>query len=523
MSREAKCDILIVGGGTGGCAAAMAACSLGYRVIMTEETSWVGGQLTSQAVPPDEHPWIESHGCTRRYRVFRNQVRQYYRDFYPLNERAMRDPLMNPGNGWVSRLCFEPQVGVAVLNQMLAKYRATGLLEVWLQTVPRSATTEGDSVQSVVVQDLFTGDEVVISAAYVLDATELGDLLPKTGTEYRIGSEGQDVFGEMHAPSESNPGDVQGFTWCMAVGFDPDSDHRIEKPAQYEYWRDLQPAMEPRWPGKLFDWTVVDAITMIPRKFNLFGDMGLFSYRRIIDGSMFHGEVRANDISIINWVQNDHFDRVVDEEPDRAAVVLENSRQQSLSLLYWLQNDAERDEGGYGYPELYLAGDPVGTRDGLAMAPYFRESRRIQAEFMVTEQHVGVLMREGFSGSEKFADSVGIGAYRMDLHPSASGRNSVDLASYPFQIPLGSLIPVRMENLLPACKNLGVTHITNGCYRLHPVEWNIGEAAGLLAAFCLAKGESPRGVYRDENLRKEFQNLCVKQGFELDWPTLRAL
>src|SRR5206468_9538617 len=64
------------------------------------------------------------------------------------------------------------------------------------------------------------------------------------------------------------------------------------------------------------------------------------------------------------------------------------------------------------------------------------------------------------------------------LHPSSGGDNYIDVSSLPFQIPLGSLIPKRVENLLPACKNLGTTHITNGCYRLHPVEWNIGESAG---------------------------------------------
>ena len=37
----------------------------GMRVVLTEETDWIGGQLTSQAVPPDEHPWIESFGRTR--------------------------------------------------------------------------------------------------------------------------------------------------------------------------------------------------------------------------------------------------------------------------------------------------------------------------------------------------------------------------------------------------------------------------------------------------------------------------
>ena len=57
-----KTDILIVGGGTGGVAAALSAAARGKRVVLTEETDWVGGQLTSQGVPPDEHPWIESFG-----------------------------------------------------------------------------------------------------------------------------------------------------------------------------------------------------------------------------------------------------------------------------------------------------------------------------------------------------------------------------------------------------------------------------------------------------------------------------
>src|SRR5947199_10288236 len=64
-ANELGADVVIIGGGTGGCAAALAAARGGARVVMTEETDWIGGQLTSQAVPPDEHPWIESFGCTR--------------------------------------------------------------------------------------------------------------------------------------------------------------------------------------------------------------------------------------------------------------------------------------------------------------------------------------------------------------------------------------------------------------------------------------------------------------------------
>jgi hypothetical protein len=113
------------------------------------------------------------------------------------------------------------------------------------------------------------------------------------------------------------------------------------------------------------------------------------------------------------------------------------------------------------------------------------------------------------------------------LHPStgksgdgSDGDNYIDVGNWPFQIPLGSLIPVRVENLLPACKNLGVTHITNGCYRLHPVEWNIGEAAGVLAAHCLREKLTPRQVRNQVEKLADFQRVLVNEGVELDWPQI---
>jgi hypothetical protein len=85
------------------------------------------------------------------------------------------------------------------------------------------------------------------------------------------------------------------------------------------------------------------------------------------------------------------------------------------------------------------------------------------------------------------------------------------------------MIPVRMENLLPGGKNLSVTHISNGAFRVHPVEWNIGEAAGLLAAFCLERKLLPRQVRNVPALLGDFQSLLRKQGIELSWPSLTPL
>jgi hypothetical protein len=132
------------------------------------------------------------------------------------------------------------------------------------------------------------------------------------------------------------------------------------------------------------------------------------------------------------------------------------------------------------------------TEDGLAKYPYIRESRRIRAEETVVEQDINPEVRQG--GAVKYTDSVGIGAYRIDLHPSTGGRNYIDVPSHPFRIPLGSLIPERVDNLLAAVKNIGTTHITNGCYRLHPVGWNVGEQKSARPAWAARLRPEPSQV-----------------------------
>ena len=211
---------------------------------------------------------------------------------------------------------------------------------------------------------------------------------------------------------------------------------------------------------------------------------------------------------------------------DRAERHIARAKQLSLSLLYWLQTSCPRPDGGLGWKGLRLRPDVVGTEDGLAKYPYVRESRRISAEFTVLETHVATDARMKLTGAttgdavnaENFPDSVGIGSYAIDLHPTSGGDNYIDFDAKPFQIPLGALIPQRVENLLPACKNIGTTHLTNGCYRLHPVEWNIGEAAGLLAAFCAEKKEPPRAVRNRPALLKEFQQRLTAQDVLIAWP-----
>jgi hypothetical protein len=538
--REIAADVLVAGGGVGGCAAALALARNGARVLLSEETDWIGGQLTQQMVPPDEHPWIEQFGATASYREYRRLVRDYYRRHYPLIAEELARESLNPGACSVSRLCHEPRVGVAVLEAMLAPYVSSGRVVILREHKPVSASTRGDTVESVRLSDLRSGEERDVSATYFLDATETGDLLPMTKTEYVTGAEAQARTGEMHAKPKAEPGNMQAITWCFVMEHVEGADFTIAKPAGYDEWRNYTPALRPDWPGKLLSWTTTHPITLEPRQ-NAFdprqagaAEGGLWVYRRLIHERSFTASSFPGGVCLVNWPQNDYWlGNIIDVDEQQAKHHLDRARQLSLALFYWMQTEAPRPDGGQGWKGLRLRPDLAGTPDGLAKRPYIRESRRIEAEFTVLEQHVGLEQRRkarsagaesAGSGStngvrsEAFPDSVGVGSYRIDLHPSTGGDNYIDISSLPFEIPLGALIPKRVQNLLPACKNLGVTHITNGCYRLHPVEWNIGEAAGLLAAHCLREKKRPRQVRNTENLLAAFQKEITAQGVEIRWP-----
>jgi len=519
-----QADLVIAGGGLGGVATALAALRNGLSVILTEETDWLGGQLTSQGVPPDEHPWIETHGAPRSYRALRQGIRDYYRRHFPLTDNARQDPFLNPGRGSVSRLCHEPAVAHAVIREMLAPWTSSRRLRILTEHLPVSAGMSGDRVLSLTVRHTRTHAESILTAPWFVDATELGDLLPLTGCEYVTGTESKAKTGERHAAESADPKNHQAFTVCFAMDYCPGEDHVTEKPADYGYWRDYVPDLSPAWPGRLLDLHYSQPSTLKPKALGFHpeglatGDnLNLWLYRRILDKSLFLQGTYKGDISLVNWPQNDYMKgNLIDVGRKEFQKHVDGAKQLSLSLLYWLQTEAPRPDGGKGWRSLRLRPDVMGTADGLAKYPYVRESRRIRAEFTVDERHCGK-EQSGGKGA-RFPDSVGIGYYHIDLHPSNRGVNYIDFPSVPFQIPLGALIPVRVENLLPACKNIGTTHITNGCYRLHPVEWSIGEAVGCLVAYVQANKRSPLDIRRDKFRMIDFQDFIRDQGLETDWP-----
>lgn len=522
-------DVIVVGAGLGGIAASLSLLRNGLKVLLTEETDWIGGQLTQQGVPADEHSGIETHGAPKSYRELRDLIRNYYKQNYPLTDIARKNAFLNPGNGTVSRLCHEPKAAISVLNGMLAQYISNGQLTLLLEHKVTSADADERQVNSVSVEDRKNGCVKILKAPYFIDATELGDLLPLTGTDYIVGTESRSQTGELHAPEVADPQSQQAFTTCFALDYIEGEDF-VDKPENYSFWEKYVPAIEPAWSGRLLDLSYSDPRTLKPKElgFDPTGaptgsKLNLWNYRRIIDKTNFEPGFFKGDISLINWPQNDYMlGNLVDVSDREFQQHVEQSKQLGLSLLYWLQTEAPRPDGGKGWRGLRLRKDIMGSDDGFAKHPYVRESRRIKAEFTILEEHVGrenralVAPQKSLDRAANFFDSVGVGYYHIDLHPT-SKVNYVDFPSLKFQIPLGALLPVKKDNLLPANKNIGTTHITNGCYRLHPVEWSIGEAVGLLLVYAKDRNVLPRDVRRDVNLLNQFQKFLHAEGVETEW------
>ena len=460
---EASCDVLVAGAGMGGIGAALAVARHSLKVCLTEETDWIGGQATAGGVSAlDENRFIEIAGGTRSYYQFRQGIRDVYGK-------------PNPGDCYVSALCFEPKIGVQVLNRMLS--------EKPIRIYPRTqviALEKGPSGQfvSALAWQFEKRQPIRFQLRFVLDATELGDLLPLAKIPYVVGSEAKADTNEPDAGDKGNPGCVQSFTYPFAVERRDGERHEIAQPDGYQailarqnFSLTVNYPVENGWKG-IVHYKMYGDDPPVP---NNMSPGPFFGWRRLLT---------KPQVALINWPRQDYAaESILDRQPGDLARILQMAKRTSLAFLYWLQHDL-------GHPELMLRSDEMGTADGLSKYPYVRESRRMIARGRVVEQDIVDESQPG-PRARWFPNSIGTGFYMVDIHPCGANERGRMRMPKPFQIPMAALQPRSALNFLAAGKNLGVTHLTNGAFRLHPVEWNIGEAAGTIAALTLALGREP--------------------------------
>lgn len=513
------CDVLIIGGGVGGVAAAEAAAKRGVSVILVEPTRFLGGQFTTQLVPvPDENRFIEDVNgpSTASYRELRERVRKHYEGLViPGREK-------NVGNCWVSRVSATPDVWITAIDDRLYKLSAKSPLRIYRRHQLRNVGFNRDgTVRYADVVDLDTGKVMRIGTDFLLDATEDGNALALAGLPTALGQEAKSEYNEPQAPDVAHPEWVQSFTYCFMVQWRTPQPHTIvPKPDEYDYFKSL---------GEYtLDYVYSDARGIVPYKVltkapNAAGPF--WTYRRLRATESYEKRKSPEeDVALINWRGNDfHEESYIGKPLEEQVRILNRGAAFAQGFLHWLQTECPRDNGvGVGYPEMQqiTGSEWYGLgEDGLAIHPYIRESRRLKAKFMLTANHLlAPPDNPKAEWGEAFPDSVGCALYAIDIHPS-KGEPPLLTPALPYHIPLGSFLTASGPvNVLPASKNFGATRLALASARMHPTEWLIGEVAGSLAAFCRKHNiANPSLVRETPELLSAFQTDLKTNGVTLYW------
>lgn len=523
---QAKVPLVVLGASLGGVLAAWRAAqalpraegAVSAPVWLVAEQAWIGGQMTAQGVPPDEHPLIEHAGsASASYRQFRADIRTAYRTMPGFVDISTMTPgLSNPGDGWVSRLCFEPSLAARWFERLLAPLVAQGRLRILRFARAVAVRREGRRIAALMLREA-DGRVSWLDVQSVIDATDTGDLLRLAHLPCRIGKESRAQFGEPDAPDEADALDQQPVTHVLAlrqgIGGTATFD---EPPPGYTRWRahrlphhghaQFSAFMPGRGRGVSAHLPLVAAGTTLD----------WWRYRRIVSAAQWPagGPHARADATLVNWAQNDFALHPLLDGPRPQAEVERAAAELSMCLLHWLQTEAPRPDGGAGFPNWQPAGDLLGTRDGLAQQVYVRESRRIVAMTTLTQND---LQRPAEPGRAR-ADAAATGWYNLDIHPTCISGHGLNAPVEPFVLPLGCWVPRDVDNLLPGCKNIGVSHLANACTRVHPVEWAVGEVAGLLAAESLASGHAPAAIVQDRDHLRAVQTRIDAAGIPRAWP-----
>ncbi len=560
-----ECDVIVIGGSLGGVAAAGQAMQAGATTCTIEAAPWLGGQISAQGVAA-----IDESAIMRRQQNFSPQWQAFKASLseHPIAHLPGKR-VADTNQCWVGKLCFPPNIGDAAARSWLsraarnapqsrwasetafkgAEFDATGREIVAVYAVRRAARSTSHVPAGRYSQSLarwyswssgpvFEKTPLRLQAPpgkrpIVIDATDTGELVGWAGVPHRLGSDSHATTGELNAADWDNPHCTQAITYPFIVEIGDDGGQSLAalktiEPsyALAEHYRDFSLQGTPAFVGRSF-----------------------FHYRRILSvtgNDPFTGAPALGDWTLVNWNPGNDWNWMnpplvftasdLDSSGQRqnwlgglSAIALKNAEDRALVFARWLLETQPQP----GYPLKYLSGpaSPLGTTSGLSQVPYFREGRRIlgrpargQEAFYLREAD----LRRDLPGGRNFGDTaVAIAHYDIDIHGcryrngeptgEASSAPRLEGGVRPLQIPLESLIPQEVDNLLIGGKSLAVSHIANAVTRVHYSEWGVGGAAGSTAGWLASQPEiAPHEIISGGHM-PALQDFLQEQGLRFTW------
>ncbi len=560
-------DLLIVGGTESGWAAAIQAARMGVESItIVHDGPWLGGQYTEQALVcvdenkgvgkvgwgPDWHPMKRSFHRFGLFKELMDEIEAF-------NTEKYGSPM--PGKPFHGPTTFRPAEAEAIFRKMLQPYIDSGQVRFLPDMIPVKQVVENGQVKGMGFTPAKEGDQpgLQVLASITIDASDYGDVIQLAGAKFDVGPDPQTRYDEPSAPvdvSEYPPNEMNPITWPMIVEETPDWTP-IEKPEGFDdrYFARATPMSRQEFGDLPWDRKVrKGSIPAWPANGQESKrQLTIYSVRRIVDG---YSSKDGKTSILLNYANGQDYPlerlpkHVVEAleatEPgasqknyvlmtrEQRDIIYNDAKQHSLKLLYHLQNFVHdhAEDTTNSFRKFQLSRE-FGTPDHLPFKPYIRESLRLKAMYMMVEQD-----GRNFDGKDKkaareafaqvmYPDGVFSWQFHYDFHNTGraylegdedhsgpwvdyekEGRHT-RLVSDRSVFPLRSLVPIQMDGLIGAQKNIGVSSIVSAAIRLHDQCVHVGQAAGATAAICLQDGIQPRQIpYDSARLETVRDALC---------------
>lgn len=455
-----KYDVIVCGGGTAGCFAAMAAAREGKRTLMIERTFTPGGMLTvgeAGITKFTEH--CKDVGKYKsevldvlatepeRVQVVRGLAREY-------SVRMLEAGVAVGTHGEPGSYIFSDKEGaIRIMINMLDEFG----VDVLYDTRVVLTSMEGSKIRSVIVANKSGFTE--IEADQFIDATGDGDVAVLAGAEANVGACEADI-------AEGSPvplGEMQGHgTMYRVRGVDFERlfaylDEHPERFHQHEFGvMSLENVKESYRNGEMCVFRI-KLMELNPDK----KSQGLVQIYNLpakdeailLGPGCGSGAKNANGLDAANISRWQH------------KLKLGANRLTEILHAY----------PGFENAVTYYVPD-IGVR----------ETRHIVGEYTVTAMDV-------ISG-KKFEDTVACGGHPVDIHPIPPQIDAMDFNHWRFYIPYRALVPRGVSNLLIAGRCISATRIAAGAIRPTAQCIAMGEAAGIAAAMLVGTGTAAKDV-----------------------------
>lgn len=432
--RSRNYDVVVVGAGSAGVSAALAAARNGARTLLLESGPMVGGELIS-GLPIDgalnaRGEWIVG-GVMRELLDASDELGGYVGPVF--------DWRLNWG------VCFDPEILKIVLIEELAKRGVTTLL----YTLAQDVVMKDGRLDGIIVVN--KNGPLLITADVFIDCSGDGDLAIAAGADYRQGG----------ASGETQPvslvfrlGNVDYGEFLAFMRDNPEQFILAENPVIEKTPAECAAA-------------VADA--GLP--FSVLDARGATMNAAIEDGRMFE------TTAVYMWptslqrrevgLNTTRLAKIDATDMDALSAALSTLTTQVRLCTTFLKDDVP------GFGDSHLSG--VAPRVGI------RETRRVVGEYELSTADV----LEG----RKSAHGIAKGAHHVDLHGSGRDQERIPVKDgRSYDIPYECLVPVGLHNVLVAGRCFSSSREANGSARVMGPCMAMGQAAGTAAALMKANG-----------------------------------